>query len=108
MNRPRDGGPAYPFAPNEQQQLQDGTWDQNTVDGDPGRSLRDHYAGQLAASDSFVLRTIGACSLSAGAEVINKTVAKVLFSQAQAMVDEKYRMDDLDVELAVDGGGEEG
>ncbi len=28
--------PAYPFVPNPQMQLADGTWDQNTEFGDPG------------------------------------------------------------------------
>ncbi len=40
-----DGGPAFPFVPNEQRQLQDGRWDQNGDAGDPGMSLRDWFAG---------------------------------------------------------------
>ena len=40
-----DGGQAFPFVPNQQLTLPDGTWDQNTDFGDPGMSLRDYYAG---------------------------------------------------------------
>ena len=44
-----DGGPAFPFTPNEQQKLPDGTWDQNTDFGEPGMCLRDWFAGQALA-----------------------------------------------------------
>jgi len=44
-----DGGPAFPFTPNQQLKLPDGTWDQDTEFGDPGMSLRDYFAGQALA-----------------------------------------------------------
>ena len=44
-----DGGPAFPFTPNEQMKLPDGTWDQNTEFGDSGMSLRDWFAGMALA-----------------------------------------------------------
>jgi len=53
-NEPNDGGPAFPFTPNEQQMLPNGTWDQNTEFGDPGMSLRDWFAG-MAVSNCYVL-----------------------------------------------------
>ncbi len=46
MSERDDGGPAFPFTPNEQRQLPDGTWDQNGEPGDPGMSLRDYFAGK--------------------------------------------------------------
>lgn len=44
-----DGGPAFPFTPNEQMKLPDGTWDQNTDFGEPGMSLRDWLTGMALA-----------------------------------------------------------
>ena len=53
-DEPRDtGGPAFPFTPNEQMKLPDGTWDQNTEFGDPGMSLRDWFAGMAVANIEF-------------------------------------------------------
>jgi len=45
-----DGGPAFPFTPNQQMQLPNGTWDQNTDFGDPGMSLRDYFAAKAMQS----------------------------------------------------------
>lgn len=36
--------PAYPFTPNQQMQLADGTWDQDTDFGEPGMTKRELFA----------------------------------------------------------------
>lgn len=46
----KSGGPAYPFTPNQQMKLPDGTWDQDTEFGEPGMSARLVIATKLAAA----------------------------------------------------------
>ncbi len=45
MTKIDNGGPVFPFTPNQQMKLDDGTWDQNTDFGEPGMSLRALFAG---------------------------------------------------------------
>lgn len=45
-----DGGPAFPFVPNQQMKLDDGTWDQHTDFGESGMTLRQHYACEAMKS----------------------------------------------------------
>jgi hypothetical protein len=44
MSTQPNGGPAFPFTPHPQQQLNDGRWDQSYDPGDSGMSLRDYFA----------------------------------------------------------------
>jgi len=43
------GGPAFPFTPNMQKLLPDGTWDQDHDPGDEGMTLWDYYAAHALA-----------------------------------------------------------
>lgn len=44
MSDDKTGGPAFPFTPNQQMMMPDGTWDQNCDMGDSGMTLRDYFA----------------------------------------------------------------
>ncbi len=87
MNQPlpRDGGPAYP-------------WKEYGAVG-YGQSLRDHYAGQVVP---VVLKDWGEkmTGEKRSDSTLMKLTAKFSFLLAQAMVDEKYRLDALDAEAA--------
>ncbi len=97
MNQRRDGGPAYPIpAVHDAEGLL-------CEPEKPGASLRDHYAGQLAANP-WLMESLSAITSKNFPETTVagafKIVATLLFTQAQAMVDEKYRLDALDAEAA--------
>ncbi|MCH8851126.1 MAG: hypothetical protein IID41_00575 [Planctomycetes bacterium] len=51
--------PAYPFTPNQQMKLDDGTWDQNTDCGDPGMTKRELIAAMVMQKLSFVCTEVG-------------------------------------------------
>lgn len=53
----KDGGPAFPFTPNPQWNLPDGTWVQAGDVGEPGMSLRDWFAGQVLANPVYIHRS---------------------------------------------------
>ena len=85
MSKPEDGGPAFPFTPNEQRQLQDGTWDQNGESGDEGMSLRDWFAGQA-------LTAAQALTLADGNRQLNTSeLAMLLYQIADAMIAEREK-----------------
>lgn len=77
MAKHDDGGPAFPFTPNEQRELQDGTWDQNGEPGDPGMSLWAWFAGQALA---------GLCAHPRTGKASDYELARFAEQQATAMI----------------------
>jgi hypothetical protein len=72
--------PAYPFVPNQQQTLPDGTWDQNCEFGDPGITIRQYYAAKA-------MQTIGV-----NLQFSYKNIAEQSFKMADAMIEFENKM----------------
>lgn len=95
-----DGGPAYPFTPQAQQQLADGTWDQSYDSGDSGMSLRDHFAG-MALSGMYaagVALPHALKLLDGDVRAATAVIANGCYVQADAMLAERAKRSDDDGE----------
>ncbi len=86
MSKSDDGGPAFPFTPNQQMQLDDGTWDQDVEFGDSGMSLRDYFAGQtlqgIISSPALITNNHLECLY---------IFSRISYEQADAMIKERNK-----------------
>jgi len=91
-----NGGSAFPFVPNQQMQLADGRWDQDTDFGDPGMSLRDWFAGMTQIG---ILASRDEQGRGGYSELSANEIARRAFIQADALLAERGRADrELDKE----------
>lgn len=87
-----DGGPAFPFIPNQQMMLPNGTWDQNTDFGEPGMTLRQWYAGlamQSIASAQLTDDNVRAANVKIAREEkcsITELCTSAAYDYADAMI----------------------
>ncbi len=85
-----DGGPAFPFTPNQQMKLEDGTWDQNTDFGESGMTLRQYYACEamkVYLNDALPRFT------DEGNHDADRLIRREIRRKANAMADEMFRED---------------
>ncbi len=85
-----DGGPAFPFTPNQQMKLPDGTWDQDTEFGDPGMSKREFYAGLAMLGTLTNARLLDATYKAGEAKGMDpgESIVVAAFNYADAMLAE--------------------
>jgi hypothetical protein len=88
-----DGGPAFPFTPNEQTILPNGTWNQTYEPGESGMSLRDWFAGMALQGivGSTVYVTAIVTAEDADPPKILQSFAANAYDIADAMIAERNK-----------------